>query len=160
MKRRAAEASKTTEASTPEFVYSDWMSDYDFSNTSTPHRVVKKTAKRVYVEDRSRSWEEQGQVFHNVTTIVLDREELETKGEVWSRRHRELFYTTPYEVRHRPHKPQFLEVLGLEVGCDQEAVNAAYRSLAKKHHPDHGGDAKDFKRLQAAYEEALATVKC
>jgi hypothetical protein len=47
---------------------------------------------------------------------------------------------------------------GLEPGADREAINGAYRRLAKEHHPDHGGDAEDFKRLQGAYEAAMSNV--
>jgi hypothetical protein len=41
----------------------------------------------------------------------------------------------------------------LLVNSDDPA--GAYRALAKKHHPDLGGDAEDFKRLANAWERAL-----
>jgi curved DNA-binding protein CbpA len=44
------------------------------------------------------------------------------------------------------------EDLGLARGADPEAVKAAYRSAAKREHPDRGGDAKRFDRIQRAYE--------
>lgn len=47
------------------------------------------------------------------------------------------------------------EVLGVAKGASQEAVRAAYREKAKASHPDKGGDAKSFCRLQQAYR-ALA----
>ncbi len=161
VKRRAATASRARETSTPEFVYRHDMSDYDGSWYSSPYRIVKKTAKRVYVERSHRSWEEHGQVFHDVKTIALDRLQLESTGRAWSQKCKQSFHIKPYEEKQYPAvNPQFLEILGLEVGCDHEAVNTAYRSLAQKFHPDHGGDAEDFKRLQVAYEQALAALKC
>jgi len=156
IKRRATRTSEATETTTTEFVYRHWTSDYDGSWHSTPHRIMKKTAKRVYVKWRHRSWEEDGQVYHDVKTIVLDRNDLETKGEAWNRRLKEFFYTSPYEEP----PPRCFEFLGLKAGCNEDAVNSAYRSLAHRLHPDHSGKAEEFKRLQVAYEEALQMMKC
>jgi len=44
-----------------------------------------------------------------------------------------------------------LGLLGLEPGASQLMIKRAYRRLAKAHHPDLGGDAKAFHRLDAAY---------
>jgi DnaJ-class molecular chaperone len=37
-----------------------------------------------------------------------------------------------------------------------EVVNAAYKALALKLHPDKGGSAEDFQQLQKAYEQLKA----
>ncbi len=104
------------------------------------------------------SWEENGVVYHEVDTFVLDRKKLEAEGEAYSRRQRNFFYTTPYEQRHVAPKPLPFVVLGLDAGCSTEDVHRAYRRQAKNAHPDHGGDAERFKRLQTAYEEALKII--
>jgi DnaJ-domain-containing protein 1 len=44
-----------------------------------------------------------------------------------------------------------LRLLGLEPGASQQMIKRAYRRLAKAHHPDLGGDAEAFHRLEAAY---------
>ena len=44
-----------------------------------------------------------------------------------------------------------LRLLGLEPGATQPMIKRAYRRLAKAHHPDLGGDATAFHRLDAAY---------
>jgi hypothetical protein len=44
-----------------------------------------------------------------------------------------------------------LRLLGLEPGVSIAAIKRAYRRLAKAHHPDLGGDADAFHRLDAAY---------
>jgi hypothetical protein len=49
-------------------------------------------------------------------------------------------------------------VLGLLPPYTPDDVRMAHRELAKKAHPDHGGSADDFKRLQEAYERALEYV--
>ena len=43
-------------------------------------------------------------------------------------------------------------ILNLEPKATTADIRKAYRSLARKHHPDKGGDAKTFSLLQHAYE--------
>lgn len=57
--------------------------------------------------------------------------------------------------RGRRRRP-FLERLGLSVPVTKEDVRQAYLEKAKEAHPDRGGDSKQFKALQTAFEEALA----
>ena len=44
------------------------------------------------------------------------------------------------------------ELLGLAKGASLVEIKAAYRQRALATHPDHGGDAEDFRELHAAYE--------
>jgi len=44
------------------------------------------------------------------------------------------------------------EELGLAKDATPEEIKKAYRSLARTHHPDKGGDAEKFKKVQEAYE--------
>lgn len=46
--------------------------------------------------------------------------------------------------------------LGLRPGATHAEVKAAFRAKAKVLHPDQGGDAELFRRLQAAYSQAIA----
>ena len=43
-------------------------------------------------------------------------------------------------------------VLGLTKDASPEEIKKAYRKLAREHHPDKGGDAEKFKKVQEAYE--------
>ena len=65
------------------------------------------------------------------------------------------FFTTLQHFRSRD-EMRALDVLGLEIDADFEAVKAAWRSLAKENHPDvNAGDAnaeKRFQAVQTAYE--------
>lgn len=43
-------------------------------------------------------------------------------------------------------------LLGIERDADERAVRTAYRKAVKTAHPDRGGDAEQFGKLQAAYD--------
>ncbi len=47
------------------------------------------------------------------------------------------------------------QLLGLEPGSTQDQVKAAFRKLAKEHHPDCGGDAEQFMRVVQAAERVM-----
>lgn len=66
---------------------------------------------------------------------------------------REMYIGLPAPKYERdPH-----EVLGLRPDAPLELVEASYRTLAKKLHPDvQGGDAEAFKELDAAYQKLKA----
>jgi hypothetical protein len=51
------------------------------------------------------------------------------------------------------------EVLGIKPDSNQNDIRNAFRSLARIHHPDVGGNEEDFKRLRAAFDEAMKAVK-
>lgn len=46
------------------------------------------------------------------------------------------------------------EVLGVARNAERYQIDIAYRRLRSLHHPDKGGDADTFGRIQKAYEEA------
>ena len=47
-------------------------------------------------------------------------------------------------------KDRALAEFGLEEPVDYRSVKSRYRELAKRHHPDHGGDSERFKELNRA----------
>ena len=49
-------------------------------------------------------------------------------------------------------KENYYTVLGVQENADQETIKKAYRHLAKKHHPDKGGDDEVFKKVSEAYD--------
>ncbi len=50
-------------------------------------------------------------------------------------------------------------VLGVpKENTTKAAIVNAYRALSKTHHPDYGGKAKDFIRLQEAYEKGIESL--
>jgi DnaJ-domain-containing protein 1 len=49
-------------------------------------------------------------------------------------------------------RQQALRVLGLPSNATQEQIKRRYRTLAKRYHPDRGGDQREMQRIIAAYE--------
>jgi hypothetical protein len=49
-------------------------------------------------------------------------------------------------------RQQALAVLGLSANATPQQIKRRYRALAKKHHPDCGGDPRQMQKIIAAYE--------
>lgn len=45
----------------------------------------------------------------------------------------------------------YYEILGLEYNCTLDDIKKAFKTKAKVHHPDKGGDEETFKQLNEAY---------
>ncbi len=60
--------------------------------------------------------------------------------------------STTNPVRPMLQRQQALAVLGLPPTATPQQIKQRYRRLAKKHHPDMGGDPQQMQRLVAAYE--------
>lgn len=49
-------------------------------------------------------------------------------------------------------KPDYYKTLGVPRNATADEIKKAYRKLARKHHPDAGGDEAKFKEINEAYE--------
>ncbi len=79
------------------------------------------------------------------------REHAETYERVW----REAYARVVAEE----HRTDDLRALGLDaVPADLDALRAAWRTAAKRHHPDAGGDAARFTRAKTAYDRLAQTL--
>jgi hypothetical protein len=77
-----------------------------------------------------------------------------------------MFVYNPDGFEPRDHVPPHLHayadcarVLVHLVECGRAQIKAQFRRLARVHHPDCGGDAENFRRIMAAYEQAIIDVK-
>jgi len=134
-----------------------------YGDKPTPNCTVKKTKKRIYVE--AEPYRENRHTSGNwqdfvVDTFILNRVEFEATGK--SRRSGRwggIYYSDPAiyhaERRSTAHRPECFIGLGLPAGATEEEIRAAYRRLARATHPDAGGNAEDFKKIQAWYEQAI-----
>lgn len=51
------------------------------------------------------------------------------------------------------------DILGVSETADIDQINAAYRKLAREHHPDMGGDRHQFQQINEAYEKLIRKSK-
>lgn len=51
------------------------------------------------------------------------------------------------------HDPRLLGLLGLPPYAGLADIKQRFRELAKRHHPDHGGDSEKFMELMRVYEK-------
>jgi len=49
-------------------------------------------------------------------------------------------------------RQQALAILGLPPNATPQQIKRRYRTLAKQHHPDRGGDPHQMQKIIAAYE--------
>jgi hypothetical protein len=170
--KRQQRTTTNQDAGRVEFVYDchSYYSDYthEEDDVITKHRIVKKTRRRIYVERESvrknlnlfDDWRDYVQ-----DTFILDREEFERTGVAWSRSCRKSFYSDPEVYRleraeqARNNRPACFVGLGVMGDAGEKEIKAAYRRLAKKTHPDCGGDAEDFKRVRLWYEQAMVMAQ-
>ena len=54
--------------------------------------------------------------------------------------------------------PDYYKTLGVPRDAKTEDIKKAFRKLARKHHPDAGGDEAKFKEINEAYE--VLSVRC
>ena len=45
----------------------------------------------------------------------------------------------------------YYKVLGVAENADEHEIKKAYRKLSLRHHPDRGGEAEEFKKINEAY---------
>jgi hypothetical protein len=61
------------------------------------------------------------------------------------------WHEPPRRSQPRPANPH-LAVLGLSEGATREQIRQAYRRRARETHPDMGGSAEEFRRVQTAWD--------
>ena len=65
---------------------------------------------------------------------------------------RSLWQSNANPARVLVERQRALSVLGLPPNATPKQIKKRYRDLAKRHHPDLGGDQQQMQRIVAAYE--------
>jgi DnaJ-domain-containing protein 1 len=65
---------------------------------------------------------------------------------------RALWQSSVNPARPLLERQQALAVLGLPPNATRQQIKRRYRALAKRYHPDRGGDQQQMRRIIAAYE--------
>jgi hypothetical protein len=152
------------------FLYSAFESDQIGSRGEVvvvKHRIVRQSARKIYVdrvpfcEEEWDSREEGGALADapKPRTLAVDRDTLRREGRF---PHRGSFiYASEEDGIRDVHaaltsRHSWCAVLGVKFPCSAESVKFAYRRLARRTHPDAGGDPAEFRAVEQAYREALA----
>lgn len=65
---------------------------------------------------------------------------------------RTFWQSTANPARPLLERQQALAVLGLPPNATSQQIKRRYRVLAKRYHPDRGGDQREMQRIVAAYQ--------
>ncbi len=65
---------------------------------------------------------------------------------------RTLWQSGANPARSLVERQRALAILGLPSNATQQQIKRRYRTLAKRYHPDRGGDQQQMQRIIAAYE--------
>jgi len=175
VERMKAKPTRIEDSTTIEYLYEayDW----------TPRRIIKKTAKRVFVLDneteRFFTPDKFAEHPEDFRTFSINRAMLETEGHAWGGHgyRSEHFYTEEgmrrYEVEQaqreaewrrrraehgypmQDNQPNCFTTLGIQFDCTQTDVKRAFRKKSREAHPDNGGSHEAFIELRRAYEQAM-----
>ena len=170
---RKLRPAKSSGAQVRQYVFEARTSDYDGHTYALAYPILKWTKKRVFVSPHGFLAEKVGTADERILRhgpddkmFILDRAELESEGRADVR----CWWQGPFYLRledalnpspRRPVMPlcdviEALAVLGLAWPCSEREFRAAYRKLSKRTHPDCGGSAAAFVKINDAYETIKA----
>jgi hypothetical protein len=170
LSRRVATPARASVPARPTFLYLASESEDAGSRGEVVivrHRIVRMTAKKIFV-DREPYLEEEQQAGEGTAptsessktrTLAVDREELRREGRVpHIGAH---FYASEDDGIRDVHaaltaRHSWCASLGVRFPCTAESIKAAYRRLARENHPDAGGNPAEFLAVERAYREAIA----
>jgi hypothetical protein len=147
-----------------EFLYRDIYDPAIRQWVSKPHRILQRTGKYIYVEQRPFSPEDRtgGRLEGEPPAYRLDREALEQQGYAFipasaslPEQEEPVFFISERNAWDESQVPQCLKILHLSWPCTITEVQETYKKMVRSAHPDGGGSHEQFIELQAAYEQAL-----
>lgn len=177
-RRSPARSSRRWRRPRVEYVYSHYRYTPDDNRDDVDvwerHRVVKRTAQRIYIDRRAERTDIPPRALTaddlaQAETMVLDRAAFERDGQIRPAREQVYLGRTFYRDadaidgiltasrRVSPPVAAALAALGLDVVAGAVDVEKAYRRLALEQHPDVGGDAESFMETRRAYDLAMSS---
>jgi hypothetical protein len=126
----------------------------DMSHTWSRRRQKQHPAPETEAERQRRKMEREAEREAEWTRLDAEREAWEERygsrwEHIWARYGGGAGYL-----------PGWARTLGFEaIPTDAASVKSAFRRLALKHHPDHGGEATEFMRVKSAYDLGLASLE-
>lgn len=97
-------------------------------------------------------------VSWNLTAIGKDIEAQRAR-ERWGCTNLEQSFRGYLAIPERCGGPSWWELLKVPSAAGPEVIQAAYKARAKTSHPDVGGNAEEWARLQEAYEQAMGQFR-
>ncbi len=91
----------------------------------------------------------------NVLKAMTREQIMAVIDEYWAYVYGELFREALFIQERLFYDREALILLGLPFDADEALVKRRFRELAKKHHPDTGGDAKKFIELMTLYRKLI-----
>lgn len=125
------------------------ITDFDlpYANQGTREAEVVFILRGMKMRVRIDAWDTFAVNLKCAALNIRDMRLAEARGSLEAMR--ETFLGLPAPARERdPY-----EILQIRPDASAEMVDAAYKTLAKKLHPDAGGTDAQFKELQAAYDK-------
>ena len=115
-----------------------WDSFFDLSDDSLTEKTSRKKARYGLTE-----------------LCAMTREQFKAViDEYWAYVYGELFQESIIQGRLLYNREALIQ-LGLPFDADESTVKKRFRELAKKHHPDTGGDAAKFIELMTLYRRLI-----
>lgn len=128
-----------------------------WNTTFVPYRITGITGHRIKVQLLPDSINGEPATVKDKAPLFLNRATLAARGSQYHTRYHEYFYTTKpkRDPEQRHSSPESVSVLNLPTPYTEADVRRAYKRLAKKAHPDHGGSEAAFIELKQAHDAAL-----
>ncbi len=156
--KRKEKLSDKTDTARVEFVYRTSRGYSHNKFESIPHKILKKTAKKVIIQ--SDAYRGAEHVWSRVKTYHLDRAKLETEGRVF---HKWSEFTLEPEAEnvtgnYQNWIHQRAATLDVMWPCNRRDLIKAFRVKVKETHPDKGGSTEAFLEVRKAFEQLKAMV--
>ncbi|WP_231040456.1 DnaJ domain-containing protein [Bacillus velezensis] len=131
------------------------------------NKIAKEKRERIKkkkeAEERIRRQKNAEDLNRRVQELLKEMQEFYKKAEEEAERARESFRRDFKQEKrnttyHQTYRQKLESMFGLTSPYTKSELKSAYKNLAKKHHPDMGGDSQKFIEINKAYEYLLKRI--